>query len=85
VHSGWITAAGFRAWRESYEAARVSMAASWLQELAADHGLVLAVTHASIRGRLARRLVRDGWRAEPGRRSLAPWSAWYLQRRRERP
>jgi hypothetical protein len=61
------------------EVARVGEAAAWLSRLAAGHPLVVAVTHAWIRRRLADRLLRDGWRAGPGRRSLRHWSAWLLE------
>lgn len=63
------------------EAARVDGAAAWLEELAGRHALIVAVTHASFRRQLANRLVRGGWQAEPGRRSLRPWSAWLFSRR----
>jgi broad specificity phosphatase PhoE len=62
------------------EAARIEKAAGWLQELARDHALIVAVTHAMFRRRLAARLVQAGWRPEPGRRSVQPWSAWLLRR-----
>ena len=63
------------------EAARVDDAAAWLDELAAQHELIIAITHASFRGRLAAQLVQTGWRAEPGRRSMQNWSAWLFRRR----
>ncbi len=59
---------------------RVGEAAAWLEDLAVQHSFVLAVTHASFRQRLARRLVRTGWQPEPGRRSLRHWSAWLFRR-----
>lgn len=62
------------------EVARVDEAAGWLEELAARHGELVAVTHASLRQRLARRLVQAGWQAEPGGRSLRHWSSWLLRR-----
>lgn len=58
------------------EAARIQDAASWIEELAAQHSPVIAVTHAMFRRRLAARLVQAGWRPVPRRRSLQPWSAW---------
>ena len=58
------------------ETARIDAAAVWLEELAARHALIVAVTHAAFRGRLAVRLQQAGWQAERGRRSLQPWSAW---------
>lgn len=63
------------------EADRVTKAATWLEELAAHQSLILAVTHASFRRQLASRLAQTGWHAEPGRRSLQPWSAWLFRRR----
>jgi broad specificity phosphatase PhoE len=63
------------------EAARVDNAAAWLAELAAEQPLIVAVTHASFRRQLSRRLVQTGWQAEPGRRSLRYWSAWVFRRR----
>lgn len=73
------------------EAARVHQAAAWLDELSAQHALTVVVTHASFRRQLAARLEREGWQAEPGHRSLRPWSTWLLRRlpplrdRREEP
>ena len=63
------------------EAARIHSAASWLEGLAAQHSLIVAVTHASFRRQLATRLVQAGWQAEPGRRSLQHWSAWLFGRK----
>ena len=60
----------------SVEVARINAAATWLENLAVQNGLVVAVTHASFRRRLAARLVKDGWQAEPGRRSVRHWSTW---------
>jgi broad specificity phosphatase PhoE len=58
------------------EAARIEGAATWIEELAAQHSPVIAVTHAMFRRRLAARLAKAGWQPVPGRRSLQPWSAW---------
>lgn len=58
------------------EVARVAQAVAWLDDLAARHSTILAVTHASVRGQLSRHLARTTWNPEPGRRSLRPWSAW---------
>jgi broad specificity phosphatase PhoE len=66
------------------EAARITAAVRWLEELAAQHALIVAVTHAALRGQLAARLVRNGWEAESGRRSLRPWSTWLFRRKPER-
>jgi broad specificity phosphatase PhoE len=62
------------------EAARINDAAVWIKELASQHSMILAVTHAMFRRRLAARLVQAGWRPEPGRRSVQPWSAWMFRR-----
>jgi broad specificity phosphatase PhoE len=70
-----------RQYPSAAEAARVNNAAAWLEELAAQHSLIVAVTHASFRRRLSTRLVQTGWQAEPGRRSLQHWSAWLFRRR----
>jgi broad specificity phosphatase PhoE len=85
---GWALAVGARTLlltlRRRYppasEADRVDQAATWLGELSEKHSLVLAVTHASFRRRLANRLVETGWKAEPGTRSLQHWSAWIFRR-----
>jgi len=61
------------------EAVRIESAAAWLEELASRHALIVAVTHASFRRRLADRLVAAGWQPEPGRRSVRHWSAWTLR------
>jgi broad specificity phosphatase PhoE len=58
------------------EVRRVAEAAVWLDELAAQHATIVAVTHASFRRLLARRLVEIGWLAEPGARSVKHWSEW---------
>jgi len=69
-----------RRYPSAAEAARIERAAAWLEELAARHPLIVAITHASFRRRLADRLVAASWGAEPGRRSLRHWSAWVFQR-----
>jgi len=84
----WAVAVGgrtlLRALRRQYpsaaEAARIDNAAAWLEELAVQHSLIVAVTHAMFRRRLSTRLVQTGWQAERGRRSLQPWSAWLFRR-----
>lgn len=58
------------------EARRIDDAATWLEGLALSHASVLAVTHASFRSRLAKRLEQRGWRATASRRTLQPWSRW---------
>jgi broad specificity phosphatase PhoE len=64
------------------EAQRIENAAAWLDELAAQHVTVVAVTHASFRRLVARRLVEIGWHAEPGPRSMRHWSVWGFRRGR---
>lgn len=73
-----------RQYPSAAEAARVNDAAAWLEELAARHSLIVAVTHAMFRRQLSTRLVQTGWQAEPGRRSLQHWSAWLFRRRPDR-
>jgi broad specificity phosphatase PhoE len=85
----WAVAVGGRTllqtFRRQYpsaaEAARIDNAAAWLEELAAQHSLIVAVTHAMFRRRLSARLMQTGWQAERGHRSLQPWSAWLFTRR----
>jgi broad specificity phosphatase PhoE len=87
--AAWALAVGLRTLlstlRQQYpsaaEAARISSAATWLEELSAQHPLIVAVTHASYRQRLSSRLVQTSWLAEPGRRSLRHWSTWLFKRR----
>jgi broad specificity phosphatase PhoE len=87
--AAWALAVGVRMlfliFRRQYpsaaEATRVHQAATWLEELAAQHALTVVVTHASFRRQLSRRLEPKGWQAEPGRRSLRPWSTWLFRRR----
>lgn len=84
----WAVAVGgrtlLRSLRGQYpsaaEAARINNAVAWLEELTAQHSLIVAVTHAMFRRRLSTRLVQTGWQAEQGRRSLQPWSAWLFRR-----
>jgi broad specificity phosphatase PhoE len=86
--TGWALAVGSRMlalklrgqYPPAAEAARIDAAATWLQRLAAEHALIVAVTHGSFRRQLANRLVRAGWRADPGRRSMRHWSAWAFTR-----
>ncbi len=73
-----------RRYPSAAEAARVNNAAAWIEELAAQHALIVVVTHAAFRRQLSTRLVQTGWQAEPGRRSLQHWSAWLFRRRPNR-
>jgi hypothetical protein len=62
------------------EVVRINGAATLMKDLAGQHGLIVAVTHASFRRRLATGLLEYGWRAEPGGRSVRLWSVWLLRR-----
>lgn len=82
---GWAVAYGVRwlvraALRRPHvsaaEVERARAAADWLSELAERHGSVLAVTHASFRALLSRRLLELGWRCESRRGRTSHWSAW---------
>ncbi len=84
----WAFAVGGRAlaltlrgqYPSAAETARVHEAAAMLNELAGRHSLIVAITHASFRRSLSNRLVRLGWQAEPGGRSMRNWSAWIFRR-----
>lgn len=86
--AGWALAVGLRTLLltlrrqhpSASETARVDHAATWLEEISVQHPLTLVVTHASFRRQLARRLAQGGWQAEPGRRSMQPWSSWLVRR-----
>ena len=58
------------------EEARVAEAANWLSQLSETRGSVVAVTHASFRKLVSRRLRASAWRCEGSARSLRPWSVW---------
>ena len=73
-----------RQYPSASEAARIDRAAAWLEELSAQSSLIVAVTHASFRGQLSRLLAQKGWQAEPGHRSLKPWSTWFFRRKAHR-
>jgi broad specificity phosphatase PhoE len=89
---GWGVAVGGRAawltmlrrYPSAPETARLQQAMVWLDALAQQHPLIVAVTHASFRRQLARRLEEGGWSFEPGRRTFRHWSAWILERRVDR-
>lgn len=62
---------------------RVRAASAWCSDVLrrSGNGAALAVvTHGVVRRMLARQVVADGWRAEPGRRSYAHWSVWRFSR-----
>lgn len=73
-----------RQYPSASEVARIDRAAAWLEELSAQSSLIVVVTHASFRGQLSRRLAQKGWQAEPGRRSLKPWSLWIFRQHAHR-
>jgi broad specificity phosphatase PhoE len=64
----------------AHEGARITDAATWLHDLSARNRLIVAVTHASFRKRLAARLLALGWQNDIGERTLKHWSAWSLRR-----
>lgn len=57
-------------------------AATWCVVAAreARTGTIAVVTHGVFRRLLAKQLVAEGWRFEPGPRSYDHWSTWRLQR-----
>ena len=64
----------------AHEFARIADAATWLDELSTRNRLIVAVTHASFRKRLAARLLALGWQNDTGERTLKHWSAWSFRR-----
>ena len=62
------------------ELERIAAAARLLIERVEIHESVTVVCHGVFRRLLGRRLVQEGWTAEPGRHSYANWSAWEYQR-----
>jgi broad specificity phosphatase PhoE len=80
--AGWALAYGVRmlvrprAHITDAERERAREAAGWLAGLTEEHGLVVAVTHATYRSVLAKAIERERWRCESPRRSSAHWSAW---------
>jgi broad specificity phosphatase PhoE len=84
----WAVAVGgrilFQTLRGQYPSAaeveRVKEAARWLGELASEHSLIVAVTHASFRRQLVKRLLQTGWESEQRERSIKHWSAWRFYR-----
>ena len=57
---------------------RARAAAEWLASLAHERGEVVAVTHATFRGVLAKALAAHGWEGA-GKRGSHHWSVWTLQ------
>ena len=80
--AGWALAYGVRllvrprAHITDAERERAREAGRWLAGLTEEHGLVVAVTHATYRSALAKALERERWRCQSPRRSSAHWSAW---------
>jgi broad specificity phosphatase PhoE len=85
---GWAVTVGLQSLRSTsrksesavQEMERIRSAAHWLGELAADEELVIAVTHASFRKRLARELEGNGWVGEARTSALRHWSVWTYRR-----
>ena len=88
----WALAVGLRAgllkvrgkYPSAAERTRVLAAAEWLTGLARAHGSVVAVTHASFRGKLSNQLLDLGWTREGKEKSLRHWSAWSFHARNGR-
>jgi broad specificity phosphatase PhoE len=68
------------AYPSSGESKRIEDAAAWLIDLAEREGVVVAVTHASFRDLLAKKLRDGGWNVDAGRRTRAHWSVVALTR-----
>jgi broad specificity phosphatase PhoE len=70
----------YRIWRGTdaspRELERIAAAARLLTSRVREHGSVAVVCHGVFRRLLSRRLVQEGWTAEPGRHSYANWSMW---------
>jgi broad specificity phosphatase PhoE len=64
----------------AHELARITRAATWLDDLSSRNTLTVAVTHASFRKRLAARLLALGWQNDSADRTLKHWSAWSFRR-----
>ncbi len=81
VHLAYRSARGVPAPAPARRQARE--AAHWLARLGETHGLVVAVTHASVRALIADALALRGWARGPvpGRlaRRHAHWSAWTFE------
>jgi broad specificity phosphatase PhoE len=83
IHASWVAGLLRRRAESPAVAARVREAAAWCDARCAAAGpgeTVVVVTHGVVRRLLARELLAAGWRAAPGRRSYAHWSAWRLER-----
>jgi hypothetical protein len=62
------------------ELERIAAAARLLTERVQTHESLTVVCHGVFRRLLGRRLVHEGWTAEPGRHSYANWSMWEYTR-----
>ncbi|HEV2843763.1 MAG TPA: hypothetical protein VG477_02860 [Thermoanaerobaculia bacterium] len=89
---GWALAYGFqslfrgmtlRPHASAEETARAREAARWLMGIAKGHGPVVAVTHATFRGLLARALADEGWSCGTKIWRAHHWSAWSFTRNRD--
>ena len=69
-----------RQYPSAAERDRVDGASAWLEQLASQHPLIVAVTHGMVRRQLSARLRQMGWRSEPGGGSLRHWSAWFFKK-----
>lgn len=76
---GWALSIGIRRHVSPAELQRAQEASQWLIDLAAEHGTVLAVTHAAFRSLLSRELIGRGWQCEIPKRRTRHWSAWSLK------
>jgi hypothetical protein len=77
----WIVRVALRrAYVSPLELQRSRDAAEWLSSLAASHETVLAVTHASFRSLVSRRLVERGWQCSIPRGRSRHLSAWSFVR-----
>jgi broad specificity phosphatase PhoE len=85
---GWAVAVGARGLfgrgrdveARDAEERRIHDAATWIDELSRQHPVMMVVTHASFRQRLAVQMRVRGWKDVPGRRRMRHWSAWVLSR-----
>lgn len=86
---GWALAIGFAALVRAVhrqpplaaaERERIDAAAAWLEQLAQEHGSVMAVTHYSFRNQLVPHLMQRGWHHDPPPRRSRHWSASSLSR-----
>ncbi|HEX2831579.1 MAG TPA: hypothetical protein VHW00_01110 [Thermoanaerobaculia bacterium] len=83
--AGWALAYGVRmlfhkqAHITPAEHERAREAAQFLTRLAAEHELVVALTHATFRSLVAKTIAAQGWQLERPPRHSSHWSAWVLR------